>query len=121
MTSARRGDIVLVSFPYVERDRARRRPALVISEGVVGPERLLWVLMITGASNPSWSSDVQIGPDFADMGLRAPSVVRCGKVATIEATTAETVGVLPANQLATVDAVVKEILGFAPGRHTANP
>lgn len=112
MTTPSRGDVVLVAFPFVERDAARFRPALVVSHSPIGPESLLWVLMVTDDQNPSWSSDIPIGADYADFGLHIPSVIRASKISTVDARKARVVGRLPAPILARVDAALRHTLAL---------
>jgi mRNA interferase MazF len=87
-------DLVKVPFPYTDRPVRQRRPALVIAAGDIEAEHnLLWVLMITSAENRSWPEDVPVA-DLSSAGLPAPSVVRCAKLATIDARDAERIGKL---------------------------
>ncbi|MGH6989742.1 MAG: type II toxin-antitoxin system PemK/MazF family toxin [Stellaceae bacterium] len=87
-------DIVKVPFPYTDRPVRQRRPALVLAAGDLEAEHgLLWVLMITSAENRRWPEDVVVSDETA-AGLPAPSLVRCAKVATIEARDAEQIGTL---------------------------
>jgi mRNA interferase MazF len=89
MPNFNRFDVVAVPFPYTDRPRLQRRPALVISHPAF-EERfgLLWVLMITAAENAGWPDDVAI-PDHAAAGLPIPSIIRPSKIATIEAARAQ--------------------------------
>ncbi|MBK5926933.1 type II toxin-antitoxin system PemK/MazF family toxin [Rhodobaculum claviforme] len=92
------GCVVRVPFPYTDGEARQHRPALVVAQ--TGPGEggglLLWVLMITSAGNRGWVGDVAI-PDAAAAGLPAPSIIRCAKIATIDAARAEVRGrVLPA-------------------------
>lgn len=88
-------DIVRVPFPYTDRPVRQHRPALVVAAGdLQAAHGLLWVVMITSAGNRRWSGDVPIS-DLAASGLPAPSMVRCAKIATIEASDAGRIGVLP--------------------------
>jgi mRNA interferase MazF len=80
-------DIVKVPFPYTNRPIQQYRPALVIARlHHPGMPELLWVLMITSATHRRWPGDVEIA------GLSAPSIVRCTKIATIDAKDAATIG-----------------------------
>lgn len=107
----KQGDVVRVPFPYTDRNTRQRRPALVISKGGVGDQSaFLWVLMITSAENRAWPSDVSVGPDYSDAGLPAPSVIRTTKIATIEASTAETVGRIDPALLKTVMAEIGQLI-----------
>lgn len=88
-------DLVKVSFPYTNRPVQQRRPALVVAvpdapDGL----GLLWVLMVTSASNRGWHGDVVVS-NLVEAGLPAPSVVRPAKIATIKAGVAERIGCLP--------------------------
>ena len=105
-----RFDVVAVPFPYVERPVAQRRPALVVLAGVGAPHDLLWVLMITAAANPRWPEDVVID-DHAAAGLPIPSLIRTAKIATIAATDARPLGVLPARQTSQVEAILRRRFG----------
>ena len=90
-------DVVRVPFPYTDRPIRQYRPALVVS--AEDPEEaahgLLWVLMITSAANRGWSGDIAVS-DRSAAGLPAPSIVRCAKIATIDAADADRIGSLPA-------------------------
>ncbi|MBI1775783.1 MAG: type II toxin-antitoxin system PemK/MazF family toxin [Proteobacteria bacterium] len=87
-------DVIKVPFPYTDRPVRQRRPGLVIAAGGLESRHgLLWVLMITSAENRAWPDDVVIS-DLAASGLPAPSMVRCAKLATIEARDAERMGKL---------------------------
>lgn len=104
MPTFRQGDVVRVPFPYTDRNTRQHRPALVVSEGVLGEgDGLLWVTMITSADNRRWSSDVSI-EHYADAGLPAPSMVRTAKIATIDAALAQVLGAVP-------PAVIRDVLG----------
>jgi mRNA interferase MazF len=88
-------DVVKVPFPYTDRPVRQHRPAIVVAAGRLETAYgLLWVLMITSAENRPWNDDVPVS-DLATSGLPAPSVVRCAKIATIDARDAERIGTLP--------------------------
>lgn len=97
------GDVVRVPFPCTDGEATQHRPALVLAR--TGPGRdgdlLLWVLMITSAENRGWAGDVAI-PDHEAAGLPAPSVIRCAKIATIDAARADMRGRVDSETLATV-------------------
>lgn len=105
-------DVVKVPFPYTDRPGRQRRPALVVAaDPLLRDHGLLWVVMITSAENRGWPGDVEV-TDLALAGLPAPSLVRCAKIATIEAKEAERLGTLPmADRLA----VEKRLRGTLAG------
>ncbi|HEY7245326.1 MAG TPA: type II toxin-antitoxin system PemK/MazF family toxin [Xanthobacteraceae bacterium] len=106
-------DVVKVPFPYTDRPVRQHRPALVVAAGkIAAAHSLLWVLMITSAVNRRWESDVII-PDLQRAGLPAESVIRCAKIATIDAKDAERIGALAYDSRAKVVSHLTRILAGA--------
>ncbi|MEZ5863589.1 MAG: type II toxin-antitoxin system PemK/MazF family toxin [Geminicoccaceae bacterium] len=69
-------DVVAVPFPYVERPVTQRRPAVVLALPPSGNRHpLLWVMMITSATNRQWPGDIPVA-DIEAAGLPYPSVIR---------------------------------------------
>lgn len=100
MPGFERGTIVRVPFPYTDRDTRQHRPALVVSDGALGPDQgLIWVVMITSAENRRWADDVDLTGDYRACGLPAPSLIRTAKIATIDAAAAKALGSLDAARL----------------------
>lgn len=105
------GDVVVVPFPYADRFAEKRRPALVISNDLIGANGFIWLVMITSARNPGMAHDVPIG-DPSAVGLPAPSVVRPVKIATVEpARVIRRVGRLDQDTAAAVFAAVRSFIG----------
>jgi len=78
-------DIAVVPFPYTDRLTEKRRPALVVSSPeLTANTGLVWLLMITSASNQRWPGDVDVPADNRT-GLPADSLVRTAKIATVDA------------------------------------
>ena len=78
------GDIVVVPFPYTDRQTEKRRPALIISNGKITHQHgLIWLAMITSADNQRWEHDIAV--EGKHTGLSSPSVIRVAKLATIDA------------------------------------
>ena len=112
MPDFKAGAVVRVPFPYTDRDTRQYRPALVVSDGAIGPDRaLLWVAMITSATNRRWEDDVSLEADHAKAGLPVPSLIRTAKIATIDAAAAQTIGALDAARLAEVRKMIAQHLG----------
>lgn len=106
-------DVVRVPFPYTDRPVRQRRPALVVACDDLERERgLLWVVMITSAENRGWPEDVAIS-DQTLAGLPVASLVRCAKIATIEARDADTIGTLPPADRTAVSAQLRQIMRAA--------
>lgn len=81
-----RGDIVLTRFPFTDLKGSSLRPALIVSDGMIGQDVIL--LGISSVLRGSQSStDLMVGPahaEFVSTGLRFPSVFRAHKLVTVE-------------------------------------
>jgi mRNA interferase MazF len=103
-------DVVKVPFPYTDRPVRQHRPALVLAAGAIEVAYgLLWVLMVTSAQNRRWDDDIVVS-DLDGAGLPAPSVIRCAKIATIEARDAQRIGILAPGDRKKVAAHLARIL-----------
>ena len=111
MPTFKPGDVIKIPFPYVEKPVQRHRPALVVSSSELQEiHGMLWVLMITSAENRPWAGDVEI-TDLEKAGLPAPSVVRCARIATMEAKNATVIGALAPAQWKTVSLMLGRAMG----------
>ncbi|TEU15074.1 MAG: hypothetical protein E3J21_14255 [Anaerolineales bacterium] len=81
----KRGWVVLASYPFTDLTAVRRRPALVVpASDRPGDDCIL--AFITSRTEKVGATDLLLDvadPDFAAMGLRVSSVVRCGKLMTL--------------------------------------
>jgi mRNA interferase MazF len=70
-------DVVVVPFPFTDRLASKRRPALVLSDGVSfnEPSGHVVLAMITSAKNSDWPLDAVIS-DLESAGLTTDSIVR---------------------------------------------
>ncbi len=76
MTICDRFDVAVVLFPFIDRARAKPRPALALSRrGFNAAHGATVLAMITTASHTRWPSDIAIA-DGARAGLSSASVVR---------------------------------------------
>jgi mRNA interferase MazF len=108
-------DVIKVPFPYTDRPVLQHRPAVVIAGGAIeAAHGLLWVLMITSAENRRWNKDVVVS-DLPRAGLPAPSVVRCVKIATIEARHAERIGDIAQPDRSRIASHLRRVLRAAVG------
>jgi mRNA interferase MazF len=113
MPTFEQGDVVRVPFPYTDRQTRQHRPALVVSNGGIGEHaQFLWVVMITSAENRRWPDDQDIGPNYRDVGLPAPSIIRPTKIATIESRDASAIGRIPRNLLGRVQEMISRNLAL---------
>lgn len=87
MTTYRQGQVVLVPFPFADLSSTKQRPAVVVSASWYNHSRPDYVLAAITSSVP-----VELEPDMVSIqgaevqaaGLRMTSVVKAGKVFTIE-------------------------------------
>lgn len=78
------GDVVIVPFPFTDREASKRRPALVCSSETFNRQAQHLVLaMITTSTQTPWPGDVPIG-ELKSAGLPEASLVRW-KLFTLDA------------------------------------
>ena len=107
MTTYRRGDLVLVAFPFASGTQTKQRPAVVVFDAGDAD------VMVSRVTTQTYQSayDVLI-LDWQGAGLLAPSVIRLHKVATIEkALIRRALGQLQPPDLQRVISVLQQIFG----------
>ena len=70
-------DVVVVPFPFTDKNTTKRRPALVLSDAKAFNRRIAHCVlaMVTSAKNSDWPLDVEI-EDIDAAGLPSASIVR---------------------------------------------
>ena len=114
----KRGDVVIVEFPYTDGSRGKTRPALVLQND--RDNRRLTntiVAMISGnlrhASEPTQVLVRPEAPDGAASGLHGPSVVKCSNLFTIrQQDIRRHIGVLSPQLQEAVNTALKHSLGL---------
>jgi mRNA interferase MazF len=77
-------DVVVLPFPYADQLAEKRRPAIIVSKSWLAEAHgIVWAAMVTSADNAGWESDIPIA-DVEAIGLRAPSIIRPAKIATVD-------------------------------------
>ncbi len=115
----KRGDVVIVAFPYVTGGAGKNRPALVI-QCDRNNQRLsnTIVAMITGnirlaASEPTQLLIDPANPEGQSSGLAYPSAVKCENLYTVsQQDILRTLGDLPPSLMSRIDECLKEALGL---------
>lgn len=75
----RKGDIVLVPFPFTDLSRTKKRPALVL----INDEDDVTLAFIT--TRLHWKKDWDLSLDPTELnGLKKTSIVRLAKITTLE-------------------------------------
>lgn len=77
-----KGDLVLVPFPFTDLSGQKVRPALVLHHDVKGEDCIVAFLSSLKQKKLS-RSDVPVTPSKQN-GLKAPSVVKVHKIATLQ-------------------------------------
>ena len=106
-----RWDVVLVPFPYTERNYTKVRPALVVSTDTLSTKTgKYFLMMITSAQHTRIYGDVLIR-DLKLAGLPGESIVRPSKIATFEeASFVRRIGALTVKDRKAVSAQLRELL-----------
>jgi mRNA interferase MazF len=115
----RRGDVVIIDYPYADASGTKVRPALIAQEdtrNVHLPDAI--VVFITknlshiGRDATQLLIDVTTA-DGALSGLAASSAVKCGKLFTVhESLIRKKIGFLPSVLMNQIDACLKRALGL---------
>lgn len=87
MTVFKRGDVVLIAFPFTDLSTTKMRPALVVSSDVFNQNHLdiVLVAITSQVSKRIPLSDHLLSlEDQKRAGLPKPSVIKLGKVVTLD-------------------------------------
>ena len=76
----KKGDLVLISFPFTNLKGKKRRPAVVLHTNGLD----VVVSFITSKIKWEESTDPYLEPDSSSNNLKVPSLVRTSKIATLE-------------------------------------
>ena len=110
-----RFDVVVVPFPFTDRQATKRRPALVVSSDAFnGTHDQLVLAMITTAARSRWPSDVPI-TDSASAGLAVPSLIRLKLFTLDRSLVVRTIGRLSQSDADAAGEVVQRFLGIPAG------
>ncbi len=109
-----RGKIVLVPFPFTDLSASKLRPALIVSNPQYSEEDVSVVFISSKISKqPTDYALLPSHPDFQQTGLKITSVVKCGKIATLDKKIIlGEIGNLPSNDQKEIDRRIKMALGL---------
>lgn len=114
-TSCRRGDIVLVPFPFTDLSSAKQRPALVVSADGwnTAQSDVVLVALTSQVTGPRAPGDLVLSAaELQSGGLPKPSLVRTTKIFTMhQGLLRRTLGRLPESTTATVLAELRKFFG----------
>ena len=113
----KRGDIILIDFPYSDRKGSKLRPALVVQSDLLNRSRHDTVLAAISRTQRFAATEVLIDVSSSDgqqSGLRHTSVVDCANLGTFDQSLVHhTLGSLPNRLIQQVDDCLKEVLGLS--------
>jgi mRNA interferase MazF len=119
-TDFRRGDVILVAFPFAAGGETvrKRRPAVVLQSDRYNRRRSAVVIAAvtstaTGRALPCKVTVAHRGPEGRQAGIRLDSVVDCRTLATVpREEIVSRLGDFPPNVMTKVDAALKDALGL---------
>ncbi len=103
-------DVVVVPFPFTDRDATKRRPALVISNALFNQQHDQLVLaMITTTTDKVWPSDVSL-TNWQEVGLKVACHFRLKLFTLDQNLVLKTVGRLSSRDVKSVQAVLAKFV-----------
>jgi len=106
----KKGDIVLIPFPFTDLSGAKVRPAVVLAAPRKAEDIL--VAFITSQSKSGYPYRVVITPS-EDNGIKVPSWVLCAKLATLDrGIIVGSIGHCEAKTLSLIDAELMKLLAL---------
>ena len=111
MTASRRGDVVLVPFPFSDLTAVKRRPALVVSTQAYNETTgdTIIAQITSKVKSPPRPGD-HLLKRWRDAGLPLPSLVRA-KLATLHSSLfIRTLGHMSADEMTHIDSGIAEVL-----------
>jgi mRNA interferase MazF len=112
----KRGDVVIADFPFQDVPGSKVRPAVVVQNDADSLALVNTILaMITGnIADAAQATNVLVDPKTPDgtgSGLRGPSLIKCGNLATIrQYRVIRTIGALSAAMMQQVNDALKASL-----------
>jgi mRNA interferase MazF len=111
MLTFKQYEVVVVPFPFIDRNASKRRPALVLSDSSNFTIDKSILAMITSSSHHPWSLDIEI-EDLLAAGLKSPSIIRLKLFTLDNSLVVKTIGKLGEEDSAKVKFNLGEALKF---------
>ncbi|MFZ2303961.1 MAG: type II toxin-antitoxin system PemK/MazF family toxin [Minisyncoccia bacterium] len=110
----KKGTIVLIPFPFTDLSSHKVRPAVVLSQGLKGDDVVL-AFVSSQEQKKKELTDVLVtrtSKGFTETGLKADSVVRVSKIATLDKKIMlGTLGVVSKDTVKEIDAKIRILFG----------
>ena len=111
--SYKRGDVVLVPFPFTDLSTTKQRPALVVSSDVYNSSHDdLIIVAITGQIPATLSTNQYAIPqdELGHCGLLKPSLIKLSKILTLhQQLVIQRLGSLPPSEMANVLSKIRQL------------
>ena len=113
MTRYKKGDVVLVPFPFSDQTTSKRRPAVIISSDTYNDtSQDILIMAITGQTRGRMGIGEFLIENWPGAGLLKPSAVKSA-ISTIEQRlVVKKLGSLSSQDLLALEKALKEILGL---------
>ena len=113
MTPYKKGDIILVPFPFSNQTFSKKRPAVVISSDFYNSRYLDIIIMAvtSNTQNPLRTGECLI-EDYASAGLLKPSVIKSAISSINKSLILKKLGALSSGDLDLLDKTLKELLSL---------
>ena len=106
-----KGDIVLIPFPFTDLTGNKKRPALILMVGKLD----VTVSFVSTQTHWQEPTDLLLQPNSIN-GLKKPSLIRVGKIATIDKTLViGKLGNINEEEMEELDKKLIEIFGIGKG------
>ena len=115
MTAYKRGDIVLVPFPFSDQTAIKKRPAVVISSNHYhAASQDIIIMAITSQTEKSLALGESLITKWREAGLLKPSSIKPA-ISTIEQKLImKKLGTLGVDDLASLNRILSELLDISP-------
>ena len=105
-------DVVVVPFPFTDRDTSKRRPALVVSSADFNQDHDQSILAMITSVHAPWPSDVAL-QDWEGAGLNVPCKVRFKLFTVDDGMIVRRIGSLSTRDARTVRKALSRVLAAA--------
>jgi len=108
----KKGDIVLVPFPFTDLSNSKVRPAVIVSEDNVNGDDIIVVFVSSRQNEHLRKHDILIKQSEKN-GLKTDSIIKTGKIATLEKRIIlGEIGAMDARLLQEIDAKFRLLFGL---------
>ncbi len=113
MTAYKKGDIVLVPFPFSDQSFVKKRPAVVISSDAYNSHSLdIIITAVTSNLKNSMTTNECIIKDYCSAGLLKPSIIKSAISTIDKSLVLKRLGNLSSEDLDSLNKVLRELLSL---------